>query len=155
MSRLNSVASWFLTCVGINLLILAALAAPDKVFADAGCGNACFNSTCATLCSGANYQTDACQNCLYQCCQDNCTVATDQDSCCKTACSSWPDAQSQANCEANCMAGKAGCKGDPCEDKVNCFFQDPCDNLNTYCHAIAGCAGCLCKKSKIAGCQCQ
>lgn len=98
MARLNSLASWFFTCLGITLLIVAALAAPENVFADTG-------SDCAAGCQTACGSDPNCYNwCIANCC----ACGTDQ------------------TCYNNCVGvacnqGNGYCKFDT---KTNCHGVD-------------------------------
>src|SRR5438552_1668822 len=95
MNRLETLASWLFTCLGIVLTAVSVLVVPANAFADPGsecaaaCSStdpACFGDCCATLCDG-----DA--MCIAECCAN---------------CTDWDvDCVSQAQ--------TLGCAGDDCD----------------------------------------
>ena len=107
MSRLNLLLSWFFTSLGIALLVVLPLLAPEKAFADAGCEfDCCYKCFDNPPGSGCNEQTYC-----YQQCYTNCTsgVAT----CDSTSCT---------NCSSKCLinAAEDGCTYSVCINSVNC-----------------------------------
>lgn len=75
MNRLESLTAWFCTTLGVTLMAVSVLVAPDKLFADSSsdCGAACCQSCFGT--STCNGGLDSCwTNCTGDCmfCQSMC-----------------------------------------------------------------------------------
>ncbi len=137
MSRLESLASWFFTCLAITLLGGSILVVPQQAFADG-------YSDCAAACCTACFGGDTCDT--FSSCYLDCTSPCFD---CVTAC------KGDKSCEAACAAQKKACP-QGCEVGVNCAIQFPnCDNSNTSCSKTAGtCDYCACKKvSNMCDCR--
>lgn len=116
MFRLEAVAAWLFTCLGITLLGISVMVVPAKAFADAGsdCQTKCgSDTTCLGNCCFGSCGTD--YTCTYNCCQSACS----NDSKCIEACGN------QANC-ANCSLGNSYCFGG---DKAMCESNPPITRL--------------------------
>ena len=129
MKRVQSLLAWFSTTLGVTLLGVTVLIAPEQVFADttsdcsAACCTGCFGGgTCDTLAS------------CWTTCQGNCTV-------CAMMCGS--DTTCQALCYTTARSGQ--CPDDPvsaCVDSRSCKFG----NDASICEPVKGVMSCTCPK---------
>src|SRR5262249_9459124 len=152
MCRLNAMASWLFTCLGITLLGVSILVVPADVFADAGdncyagcstmypSGGPSYNS-CVASCCGSNCGSDS--TCYNNCVAGDCELqyGTDQNGlsgCCTAVCNG------DQLCVDNClsMVFCNGCLPPECNNVSSsfCSVQGDCPS------SIAACKGCSCEK---------
>ncbi len=142
MRKLEGMAAYFFTCLGIVFLGFSILVVPESAFADIDedCGNACCYSCFGT--DECDTQSECYMNCREQClnCVGQCN-------------SNW-----YPGCVEDCVAqAKEKCLRSNCESGVSCFIQNgDCDNKNTYCNKLGkeDCGACICTLV-VNECRCE
>ena len=95
MSRFNLALSSFFVFLGISLLILAALVAPQNAFGDTACETNCYASTCSGPCKNpGSPECAACKKyCQDMCAKQNQIVCLGGNFSCDFACTKSPGAK--------------------------------------------------------------
>src|SRR5947209_3182728 len=116
MTRLEAVAAWFFSCLGVALLGASVLVVPATAFADAGSYEC---SACNIYTPGTQQYIDCMTNCCNSACQGDPSCV---GSCCKDYCGS------DTNCLSACT-GLAFAKScpypDPSKNTCVVFFNNP------------------------------
>jgi hypothetical protein len=170
MGRVNRMVAWFFTCLGVTLVLLAALATPELAFADgASCASGC-STSCTTSCSSlCGCDTTCMSECMAGClpaCDGGCcnTYCSGNSSCMTTCCTAA--CGDDSNCINFCQAEAsepAGCPIPPCDGKGGCSNENSkCSIYNSFClidatgRANDACPACNCKLNTAGdSCQCQ
>lgn len=145
MRKLEGMAAYFFTCLGIVFLGCSILVVPESAFADH------WVSECQDACCYSCFGTDECDGAssCYMGCTSDCFA-------CASVCN-----ENQSCIDECVQKAKQKCIGDPCEYKTNCFTQwvtnGSCDNKNTNCSekGAADCGACICKKNTGEFCSCR
>lgn len=106
MTKLEAMAAWFFTSLGMVLLATSILLVPANAFADAG--SEC-SSTCSTQCGT---DTTCYDTCVAQCCSDDptcCSEACGGDQTCYNACITRCPSQDACALGCSANAGGTGC----------------------------------------------
>lgn len=143
MTRLETMAAWFFTCLGTALLGVSILVVPPNLFADTGseCG-----STCGGECGGD-------MNCYYSCVGACCAGACQGDSSCQQSCCEIACGGDQT-CLDQCNAAQKQCWNANNRCDTGCFTQGTCSKTHTGCTAAkTGCKDCICRL--IGGIECK
>jgi hypothetical protein len=163
MARLEALAAWFFSCLGIVLLGVSILVVPANAFADAGsdcinlctvecgadknCYNSCVGGCCATACSGDPV-------CGEQCCNAACMG----DPTCMNACLAAQGKFCNVKPVYDCSDGGRECRYD--QDVGGCI-SNRMDGMGGYefCSVKVfpvSCGACECKqKSNEKVCECK
>lgn len=138
MARLEALAAWFFSCLGIVLLGVSILVVPANAFADAG-------SDCINLCT---VECGADKNCYNSCVGGCCATACSGDpvcgeQCCNAACMGDP------TCLNACLAAQGGiCNGPPvndCSQGMQCFYSVDKQECVGQCNKeVIPCRACKC-----------
>jgi len=140
MVRLETVASWFFTCLGVTLLGVSILVVPASAFADGGGGD----SSCTDACRLPYPDPSPEQyDCFRVCCGGECgSDSACYTSCCQAACGN------DTNCLTAC-ANPAWTKSCPEDFRIN----NPC---MLYSVTSCGFGTCTIKKNdKYFTCDCK
>lgn len=141
MKRLEAVAAWFFTCLGITLLGCSILVVPEKAFADH------WTKDCQEACCYSCYPNEECgySNECYMSCMSACSE-------CASACN-----ENQSCIDECVQKGKEKCLLLKCEIDQKCLKQGGnCDKSNQYCNKLgaADCGACICIYYK-TDCNCR
>ena len=160
MTRIEAMAAWFFTSLGIALLAASIVVVPADAFADGG-------GDCASACSSQCGSDEECFNiCVGQCCAASCSgEGACQQECCEIAC------DFDGDCWNVCMMQSKMCAGVfKCLPSCTTLPGSPprCSNVKALCSYIPNpfdeekCKDCRCLCGKIdtinnscLSCQCQ
>ncbi len=136
MARLFTFLSWLHVALALALLTIAALAVPEKAFADPGC-----------LCTPGDYDCIAkcCDGAAETCCDENCKGQPDYDSCMSTCKPKVVCAEKVPSrmCDDKCLT-----RGVLIDGKIAFDCHDGLGAPGT-CKTIAQCKGCMCQGLRI------